>query len=106
MNVARITIPVCTVASQLKLSDDEGDSMTEHIVGTHMDDLTQIYNGKVRIKGSADVKNIFMSQDNPAIENHVHVNGVKFELMNVSQQYWMKQINQVNMHILTFVNLN
>lgn len=87
---------MCTVASQLKLSDDEGDSMTEHIVGTHMDDLTQIYNGKVRIKGSADVSNIFMSQDNPTVENYVHVNGLKFELMNVSQEYWMKELYQVN----------
>lgn len=93
--IARVKVLVCNVNSQLKLSDDEGESMTEHIVGTHMDDLTQIYNGKVVIKGSADVGIIYTSQEYPITDSQVHVNGVPMDFLNLGQKYWMKKINQV-----------
>ncbi|XP_055324263.1 uncharacterized protein LOC129578933 [Sitodiplosis mosellana] len=102
---SRIKVFVCNVNSQLKLSDDEGESMTEHIVGTHMDDLTQIYNGRVRIKGSANVNNIYISQDpsqfaeNPIGVSQLRVNGIQFDLLNISQQYWMKTVNQDIKHV-------
>lgn len=107
----------------MKLSDDEGEHMTEHIVGTHMDDLTQIYNGKLIIKGSVDVTNIYSSannqnmffaeglvqgSDNQAIygpnapqnqNTKILVNGLPFDL-NVKQQYWMKNVNQVQILFL------
>lgn len=101
----------------MKLSDDEGETMTEHIVGTHMEDLTQIYNGHVTIRGSADTSNILTnnrevsfitnSQMDPInngnsheniIQSQVIVNGIQFELMNVRQQYWMKKKHQVTFY--------
>lgn len=117
-NLAPVKILVCNVSNIVKLSDDEGENMTEHIVGTHMDDLTQIYNGKVIIKSSVDVTNIFSSAngqdmffaesvqaDYQAINSPIApqpgnpntkiiVNGMPFDL-NVNQQYWMKNVNQV-----------
>lgn len=107
--VARVKVPVCNVKSELKLSDNEGESMTEHIVGTRMSDLTQIYNGKVRIKGSVNVQNIYAKRDptqfaeNPTGVCQVLVNGADFDLLNISQQYWMKSINQVLCAILFYL---
>lgn len=101
----------------MKLSDDEGEDMTEHIVGTHMDDLTQIYNGRVLIKGSVDTNNIFLSnikevllpnntqievtndENSHILENviqgRIFLNGIRFEFLYIWKQYWMKKKNQV-----------
>lgn len=87
---ARVNLNLARVNSLLRLSDDEGESMTERIVGTHIDDLTQIYNGKIRIKGSAEIDKIYVDQ-----EEQVHVNDIRLEITQLSQQYWMKKLNQV-----------
>lgn len=114
LNLARVRILHCIVENSLKLSDDEGENLTEHIVGTHMDDLTQIYNGKLIIKGPVDVKNICSQKnsedmtfgrdfqtDGPAasVESAPQdtkwiVNGIQFD-PNIGQKYWMKSVNQV-----------
>lgn len=85
----------------MNLSDEEGNDMTEHIVGTHMEDLSQIYNGHVFIRGSANMKNIFMSSLlNPATENEdapqIILNNIPFDLLNLQQQYWFKTNDQVH----------
>lgn len=53
---------VCNVKNSLKLSDDEGENMTENIVGAH-EDLIQIYSGRISIKGSVSINNVSVSID-------------------------------------------
>lgn len=97
-------IPICNVEESLKLSDKEGNDMTEHIVGTHMDDLSQIYNGRISIKGSAKIKNILVSNLLPEtidedpqqlIQSQIIINNMPFDLPNLHQQYWFKTTDQV-----------
>lgn len=88
----------------MKLSDDEGENMTENIVGTH-EDLIQIYTGRISIRGSVNINKVFVSSDpngfinETASENvnarQVIVNGVQFALMDLNQKYWIKNIDQV-----------
>lgn len=100
----------------MKLSDDEKENITEHVVGTNMDDLTQIYNGRAIIKGSVNINHVLIFHnhdqfiDKPIqfdpdvnqdvfteeiVENKIIVNGMNFDLLNISQQFWMKNIDQV-----------
>lgn len=101
-NTARVKISICNVEESLKLSDKEGNDMTEHIVGTHMDDLSQIYNGRVSIKGSAKMKNFLVSNllpetinEDPQQPNQIIINNMPFDLPNLHQQYWFKTTDQV-----------
>lgn len=85
--------------------------MTQHIVGTRMEDLSQIYNGKITIKGSLSLQNVelYNVNDNgspfapilpdpttaePAAQ--VVIDGTPFNLRSVPQQYWMKSLDQVS----------
>lgn len=79
----------------MQLSDDEGENMTEHIVGTYIDDLTQIYNGRVLIKGSVDIFNIYTSNDKESSDTRILINGVHTDLLHINLEYWMKKLNQV-----------
>lgn len=88
----------------MKLSDKEGNDMTEYIVGIHMDDLLQIYNGRVSIKGTANMKNILLSSILPVtnnedsqqlVQSQIVINNLPFDLFNVQQQYWLKNTDQV-----------
>lgn len=100
---ARVKISICNVEESLKLSDKEGNDMTEHIVGTQMDDLSQIYNGRVLIKGSAKMMNILVfnrqetNNDDPQqlIQSQIVINNIQFDLLNLHQQYWYKATDQV-----------
>lgn len=88
----------------MNLSDEEGNQMTEYIVGTHMDDLSQIYNGRVFIKGSANMKNIFVSSlltpDNMNEDaQQIIVNNIPFNLLDLQHQYWFKTTDQVRKRI-------
>lgn len=74
--------------------------MTEYIVGTHMDDLSQIYNGRVSIKGTGNMKNIFVSSLLPVTNSEdtqqlIQINNIPFDLLNLHQQYWFKSTDQV-----------
>lgn len=99
------------VSEKLILSDDVDDDLTQHIIGTHMDDLTQIYSSHITIRGSAtfnnallsstsdnffsqpihDSKNVSMLSNNAIIQ----VDGIPFELLQVPHIFWMKSIDQV-----------
>lgn len=107
-------IPVCNVMENLKLSDDEGDDMTEHIIGTHVSDLTQIYNGHISIQGSINMNNVFVSnervQNNSSVNKDgwlewrpIVINGVPFNIDHLYDEYWMKSSDQVK-H-MWFINL-
>lgn len=111
----RIKIAVLNVRNRLQLADHEDGEMTEHIIGTHLRDLTQIYSQHVTIRGSLTLTNVSVSSihDNffsPPIDFNVKdatnpvpakdeaviiVGGVPFQLASVSQDYWMKSVDQV-----------
>lgn len=98
--LARVKISTCNVEGSLKLSDKEGNDMTEHIVGTHMDDLSQIYNGRISIKGSAKMNNILVpasNNDDPqqSIQSQIVINNTPLDLLHLQQQYWFKTTDQV-----------
>lgn len=114
LRAAPVKIVVCNVNESLVLSDDEGDDMTQHIVGTHIDDLTQIYNGRVTIRGSLTFNNVLVSNtrdnffsqpihvdtnsvDPVQQENQakIEINNMPFDIGKVSKQFWMKSIDQV-----------
>lgn len=97
-------VSICNVEDSMKLSDKEGNEMTEYIVGTHIDDLSQIYNGRVLIKGTGSMKDILVSSLLPAtinedpqqlIQSQIVINSIPFDLLNLHQQYWFKTIDQV-----------
>lgn len=112
----RIKIGVLNVRNRLQLADREDGEMTEHIIGTHLKDLTQIYNQHVTIRGSLTLINVSVSSihDNffsPPLDFNVKeetntipakdeavivVAGIPFQLANVSQDYWMKSVDQVS----------
>lgn len=112
IKLAKIKMYVLNVSEQLTLSNDEGDDLTQHIIGTHIDDLTQIYNGHVTIRGSVTFDNVLVSStgDNffsqpfhdtgpvPAAQVNeavVQVNGLPFDILKVPHQFWMKNVDQV-----------
>lgn len=86
-------IAVCDVEESMRLSDNEGIKITESIVGSHLDDFIQIYNGRILIKGGLNIKNIF-------VDEKIIVNNIKFDLFN---QYWLKNIDQVNKIICVII---
>lgn len=101
---------VCNISNSLQLSDKEGEEMTQHIVGTRMGDLSQIYNGRIVIKGSLSLQNVIVTNayDNfsplAPIESDpsavtppakIIIDGNPFDLRSVSQRYWMKSLDQV-----------
>lgn len=85
--------------------------MTQHIVGTRMEDLSQIYNGRIVIKGSLSLQNVQLpSADGNAspfapIEVYpgitqppaqILIDGAPFDLQSIPQRYWMKSLDQVS----------
>lgn len=110
---------VLNVSDHLSLSNDEGDDLTQHIIGTHLDDLSQIYNGHVTIRGSATFNNVLVSSTgdnlfaqpfheaaapapNQLNEAVVQVNGRPFDIAKVPQQFWMKSVDQVGQSVRDF----
>lgn len=94
------------------MSDDVDDDLTQHIIGTHMDDLTQIYNRHITIRGSATFNNALLSsvsdnffsqpihdsnKNESVLSNNaiIQVDGIPFELLQVPHTFWMKSIDQV-----------
>lgn len=120
--LAQIRIHLLSVSEQLILSDDVDDDLTQHIIGTHMDDLTQIYSSHITIRGSATFNNVLLSSvsDNffsqpihdinknvSMLSNNaiIQVDGVPFELLQVPQIFWMKGVDQVfiSLSIISYV---
>lgn len=104
---------VFNVTESLLLSDGEGDEMTHHIVGTRLEDLTQIYNGRIVIKGSLTMNNVLISstgnnlpppireepvnyENNPE-KGLIIVNNKRFDLAKVAQEFWLKSVDQVSL---------
>lgn len=77
------------------------DHIVHHTVGTHIDDLSQIYNGRVSIKGSVKLKNISFlpvmnNEDSQQMsQSQIVINNTPFDLLSLHQQYWFKTIDQV-----------
>lgn len=113
---SRVKISDCKVKNAMKLSDNEGEDMTEHIVGTHMDDLTQIYNGHVVIKGTTNINNIFVFDTPKNLESQgsrddslfnealstdqseptgIIIDGINLVWRNINHLYWSKTLSQV-----------
>lgn len=83
-------IAKCYVSGNLTLSEDE--TMTaRHIVGTGLEDLSQVYNGKVVIKGSLKLNRVHLERPKTAIFSKLGL----FDL-NIADQYWMKSVDQVS----------
>lgn len=77
-----------------------------------MEDLSQIYNGRIIIKGSLSLQNVQLpSPDNSAspfapIEMYpgiaiqpsaqILIDGAPFDLRSIPQRYWMKSLDQVS----------
>lgn len=81
----------CTIG-QLTLAETETDSaFARHIVGTRLEDLSQIYSGKVTINGTLQLANVIL--DRPR-KSSIFVNGLHFGLLNVSNNFWMKHTDQ------------
>lgn len=113
--IARIKLFSCNVKDRMKLSDSEGESITtQYIVGTHMDDLMQIYNGRTIIRGSVNIVHLLNTQEESLLKNNqdfyvnepasfgekissgkIIVNGNSFVLSDLTLRYWMKNIDQV-----------
>lgn len=103
---------MCNISGNLLLSESEGEEFTQHIVGTRLEDLTQIYNGRIVIKGSLSLNHVQVSangdnfftdpiHENPQEQNAVQlpnivVNNVTFDMANVIQSFWMKSFDQVS----------
>lgn len=96
---APLLINSCVVRGNLTLSEKENPKISHHIVGTKLEDLSQIYNGKVYIKGSLKLKNIALtpsSDDDPGqILQNVYVGGTPFDINRLPELYWVKNIDQV-----------
>lgn len=100
---APIRIGSCIVSGNLTLSEREDAKISRHIVGTRMDDLSQIYNGRVIIRGSLKMDNVVISSTvgsfDAAIEENafqnVFVNGHAFDVTKLHEKYWMKSVDQV-----------
>lgn len=110
----RVKISVCNITKSLQLSDKESDEMTQHIVGTRLEDFSQIYNGRIVIKGSLSLRNVQLSnvdddssplapiESDPSIAMppaQILIDGIPFDLQSVSQNYWMKSLDQVRVII-------
>lgn len=75
----------------LTLANSEDDEfITKHIVGTRVEDLSQLYNGKVVIKGSLRLSNVLLAGP----KTNIFVNDQRFRL-NVAESFWMKSVDQV-----------
>lgn len=82
--------------------------MTQSIVGTRVEDLSQIYNGRISIRGTLSLKNVVsdISLMQPIDETQVGepsqqptkitVSGQTFDLPSIRNNYWMKTIDQVS----------
>ncbi|KAJ6641891.1 hypothetical protein Bhyg_06836 [Pseudolycoriella hygida] len=84
VKIAQVQIVNLTLANE-----DEGDFISKHIVGTRVEDLSQVYNGKVTIKGSLRLSNVKL--DN--LKTILFINNERFGL-NVVEEFWMKSADQ------------
>lgn len=101
-----MSIAKCKIDGHLRLSDHEGEKITQHIVGTRIEDLIQLYNGHVTIKGSLALHNVVVTNNEPlcavdhsennGVISNVIVDGAVFSLESVSKEYWMKSVDQVS----------
>lgn len=89
LHIAPVAIHKCTI-NKLTLADSDERTVARHVIGTQLEDLSQIYTGKVVIRGSLRLENVFLEQT-----DIVSVDGRTFEL-NVPSQYWMKSVDQVS----------
>lgn len=71
--------------------------MTEHIIGTHISDLIQIYNGRISIQGSVNFNTVSLISTSDANESKrpIIINNLSFDLPHLKEQYWMKTLDQV-----------
>lgn len=76
------------VHSQLILAENEARKVSRHIVGTQVDDLTQIYTGKVVINGDLIINTATMN--NPL---NLFLKNKQFTL-GPQTNYWLKQTYQ------------
>lgn len=86
--------------------------MTQHIVGTRTEDLSQIYNGRIIIKGSLSLEKVQLvsaggdlspfapiesDPNGGAVPSpQILIDGTPFDLRAVPQRYWMKSLDQVS----------
>ena len=75
------------IVKDLTLSEDEPTA--RHIVGTHVDDLTQLYTGKVFIKGSLTLNNVFYDWESVKIISDSFLFDGR-----IPKNYWMKSFDQ------------
>lgn len=108
IHLARIKIVICDVKEMMKLSDQEGDDMTEHVIGTLITDLSQIYNGRIIIQGSVNINNLFVitttdstileeytTSDEKSSRSMINVNNISFNLLLLHKEFWVKTMEQV-----------
>lgn len=84
-----MVIEKCTI-NTLTLADGDESPAARHVVGTQLEDLSQVYSGKVTIRGSLRLENVFLEHP-----NIVSVGGQPLQ-MDVQSQYWMKSTDQAS----------
>lgn len=76
------------IGKKLILSEQENREMTQHIVGTRVEDLTQTYSGRVIIRGNLILHNVTL--ENPV---NLFLEEKRFPLDSFSE-YWTKDTSQ------------
>lgn len=105
--IARIKMSVCNISESLQLADSEAEEITQTIVGTRVEDLSQIYNGRIIIHGTLSLKNVVSDlslmqpiddsivSDAPQQTTKITVGGQAFDLSSIPNNFWMKTLDQV-----------
>jgi hypothetical protein len=82
------------VEKSLEIVEEEpSEHLARHIIGTRIEDLTQLYTGKVVIKGSLTLQHLHSSEK--VNRTRLVVDQRPFS-MRIPEQFWMKSINQVS----------
>jgi hypothetical protein len=80
------------VEKSLEIEEEEhSDLLARHIIGTRIDDLSQLYTGKVIINGTLTLQNLQMAEN----KSRILVDNRQFDI-GIADKYWMKSINQVS----------
>lgn len=79
------------ILTNLTISDNANADNLRNVIGTRIEDLSQIYTGKIIIDGSMFLNDLFI--DN--IKGQILIEKKIFQ-SDVNNYYWMKKVNQVS----------
>lgn len=77
--------------------------ITRHIVGTRIEDLSQIYSGTITIRGSLKLNNLFLDNLNTKFIVNSDMQNI-FNPSSIQNMFWMKGVNQnISVANLSFI---